>query len=98
MTLNAEQQQAILDANSTLAAENDALKEKIWAAAETTRMVAVQAHKELLIRDALIASMLRHLSKDSIDVDFLTGGQIEIRIHDGKARVSLQKTPSEAQA
>lgn len=92
MTLDTDQQRAILQANETIAAENDYLKQKLWALTETARMVAAQAHSEILVREALIASILQHLGADSLNVEFklnrkekqlvyqVTGGVAEIRL------------------
>lgn len=98
MSLNAEQQKAVLQANESLSAENDYLKQRIWALTETARLIGAQAQKEILVRNALIASILHHMGAETLSVPFRLGEgsstQVDYQVKNGVAEISLQPVQS----
>lgn len=97
MSLTNEQQQAILDANATLSAENDALKERLWALTESTRLMASQAQTHILFRDATLASLLTHQGVQTATVPFKMGTKVQIEVERGQATITLQTEPPKVQ-
>src|SRR5690606_41309930 len=71
VSLNAEQQKAVLQANESLSAENDYLKQRIWALTETARLIGAQAQRseehtsELQSRENLVCRLLLEKKKSS---------------------------------